>query len=226
MKRRKWITLALASGASSACRKPAPNPSAAASSDVQTQAQAEAGAPSPEADWFPLDDSWQQVAGGELSRPEPGILRLQWGEALSGIRWTGGPVAPPFEIELEARRLDGSDFFCGLTFPARATGECLTWVVGGWGGGTVGISSIDDLDAAHNETTRHKTFEKERWYALKLRRAGERLEAWIDGERVVDLDTTGRKLSLRPGAIEVCAPFGLATWQSSGEFKRLRWRPL
>jgi hypothetical protein len=41
---------------------------------------------------------------------------------------------------------------------------------------------------------------------------------------VIDLDTTGLALSLRPGPIAVCAPFGLATWQSSGEFKALQWR--
>jgi hypothetical protein len=164
--------------------------------------------------------------GGELTRPQPGSLRLNWGEALSAIRWTGSPPTLPFEIELQARRLDGTDFFCGLTFPTRPTGECLTWVVGGWGGGTVGLSSIDDLDAAANEATSHRSFEKERWYSLRLRRVGERIEAWIDGEQVIDLDTTGRKLSLRPGPIDICAPFGLATWQSSGEFRALQWRPL
>lgn len=199
--------MALATGISPSCRKVAP-------SAVKEVA------------WLPLDDSWQHVMGGEFTRPESGSLRLNWGEALSALQWTGNPPAPPFEIELSARRLDGSDFFCGLTFPARASGESLTWVVGGWGGGTVGLSSIDDRDAADNETTTHRTFEKDRWYALRLRRDGERVEAWIDGEPVIDLDTTGRKLSLRPGPIAICLPFGLATWQSSGEFKGLRWRPL
>lgn len=207
MNRRNWIHLALAAGAAPSCRKEAPPV-------IKEPA------------WQPLADSWQHVMGGELTHPEPGILRLQWGEALSAIRWTATPPAPPFEIELQARRLDGSDFFCGLTFPARTSGECLTWVVGGWGGGMIGISSIDDRDASDNETTSHRAFEMERWYSLRLRRAGERIEAWIDGEAVTDVDTTGRKLSLRPGPIEVCAPFGLATWQSSGEFKGLRWRPL
>ena len=46
------------------------------------------------------------------------------------------------------------------------------------------------------------------------------------GQQVIDLDTTGRKLALRPGPIDICAPFGLATWQSSGEFRALQWRPL
>jgi hypothetical protein len=207
MNRRNWIHLALAAGAAPSCRK-----------EVAPVAEEPA--------WRPLADSWQHVMGGELTRPQPGSLRLNWGEALSAIRWTGSPPTPPFEIELQARRLDGTDFFCGLTFPTRPTGECLTWVVGGWGGGTVGLSSIDDLDAAANETTSHRSFEKERWYSLRLRRVGERIEAWIDGERVINFDTTGRKLSLRPGPIDICAPFGLATWQSSGEFRALQWRPL
>jgi hypothetical protein len=150
--------------------------------------------------------------GGEFTRPEPGILRIQWGESLSAIRWSGESIAPPFEVEWEARRLDGSDFFSGLTFPARESGETLTWIVG--------------KDASQNETTRHQAFEKGRWYRLRLRREGERLAAWIDDGQVVDLDTTGRELDLRPGPIDCCAPFGLATWQTTGEFKGLRWRGL
>jgi len=164
--------------------------------------------------------------GGQLTRPEPGTLRLQWGESLSAAKWTGPPLSPPFEIELEARRIDGTDFFCGLTFPARSSGESVTWIVGGWGGSLVGISSIDGKDAAENETALHRPFEKERWYRLRLRRQKERIDAWIDGEQVLGIDTTGRKLSLRPGPIDCCAPFGLATWQSTGEFRNLRWRPL
>lgn len=164
--------------------------------------------------------------GGELSRPDAGILRIQWGEGLSAVRWTGPAILPPFEVELKARRIDGTDFFCGLTFPVRATGECVTWVVGGWGGSLVGISSIDGKDASENDTTLHRAFEKERWYSLRLKRAGERIDAWIDSEKVIGIDTTGRELGLRPGPIDICAPFGLATWQTTGEFRDLRWRPL
>ncbi len=164
--------------------------------------------------------------GGELTRPAEGILRLGWGESLSAMKWTGTPPAVPFEIELEARRIDGTDFFCGLTFPARASGECLTWIVGGWGGSLVGLSSIDGRDAAENETGSHRAFAKERWYHLRLKRQGESGEAWIDGEQVIRIDTRDRELSLRPGPIAVCAPFGLATWQTTAEFRNLRWRGL
>jgi hypothetical protein len=214
MKRREWMGVALAAGCGVSCRE---KPVAIAGPS-----------PAPEAEpaWQPLEDHWEHVMGGELSQPEPGILRIQWGESLSAIRWKGAPVTLPFEVEWEARRIDGSDFFSGLTFPARVSGESLTWVVGGWGGALVGISSIDGKDAAENESTRHRSFEKGRWYRLKLRREGERLATWIDGEPVLDLDTSGKTLGLRPGPIDCCAPFGLATWQTTGEFKGLRWRAL
>jgi hypothetical protein len=163
--------------------------------------------------------------GGALERPAPGVLRLGWGESLSAAKWTGAPVAPPFVIELEARRIDGTDFFCGLTFPAGPGGACLTWIVGGWGGALVGLSSIDGEDASRNETRSYRSFEAGRWYRLELEHGGARIRARVDGETVIDFHAAGKALSLRPGPIEVCAPFGLATWQSTGEFRALRWRP-
>lgn len=216
MTRRQWIALGLASGGGFACRK---NAQPAANSSSEHTGLGHTGSIV-----HALEDHWQHVMGGELTRPEPGVLRLQWSESLSAAKWTGEPLRPDFDINWEARRLDGTDFFCGLTFPARPSGECLTWIVGGWGGSTVGISSIDDRDASANETTRHMAFEKGRWYHLRLTRLDERLRAWIDGIQVVDLDTTGKKLSLRPGPIDQCAPLGLATWQSTGEFRNLRWK--
>ncbi len=211
MERRSWISMAAAACCGSCGRR----------RTAGTTAPREEKRP-----WVPLEDSWQHVMGGELTRSGKGSLRLGWGEGLSAMKWTGAPPALPFEIEWDARRIDGTDFFCGLTFPARVSGESLTLIVGGWGGSLVGISSIDDRDASENETTCHRPFEKERWYRLRLRREAERLDTWIDGEQVIGIDTTGRKLSLRPGPIDCCAPFGLATWQTTGEFRDLRWRRL
>jgi hypothetical protein len=54
----------------------------------------------------------------------------------------------------------------------------------------------------------------------------ERLQAWIDDRQVVDVDTEGRRLSLREGPIEYCAPWGLATWMTSAEVRGVRWRKL
>ena len=43
---------------------------------------------------------------------------------------------------------------------------------------------------------------------------------------MVDVNIKGRKLGLRFGDIEKCAPLGLATWQTTAELRGLRWRKL
>ncbi len=171
---------------------------------------------------------WQPINGAaELEwNKETGVLHIDFGTDLNGVRWTGPLPAAPYEIELEARRMSGNDFFCGLTFPVRSENECVTFVVGGWGGDIVGISSIDGLDASDNSTASMQEFENERWYRLRVRVETERLQAWIDEQEVVDADLLDRRLSLREGPIEDCAPLGLATWATRAEMRGMRWRKL
>jgi len=178
-----------------------------------------------ESSWLELEGKWEGVSGGVV-KEDGGVLRIGWGEAMSAAKWTGEVLQAPFELELEARRVDGTDFFCAVTFPARGVDECVTLVIGGWGGATVGISSINDKDASENETHRLMAFETGVWYRIKLLREGERIAVWIDGEKVIDVDTTDKRLSLRPGPVSDCAPFGLATWQTTGEMRGIRWRGL
>src|SRR3982751_1205845 len=54
---------------------------------------------------------------GEASG-EDGKIIVRSGSTLSGINWVG-PDLPTsnYEIEVDAMKLDGSDFFLGLTFP-------------------------------------------------------------------------------------------------------------
>lgn len=184
----------------------------------------------PMTEWLSLtpegEAKWEERGGGTVTW-ENGVLRLEWGEMLTAARWTGEfPRQAPYEIEWQARRVDGADFFSALTFPVRSPEECVTFVAGGWGGGVVGVSSVDGEDASHNETTKRRSFEMGRWYAFRLRVEKDRLQGWVDGETTFDLALEGKKLGLRPGPIEVCAPFGVASWQTTGELKEIRWRPL
>jgi len=174
--------------------------------------------------WTEMRGEWEEIGGGRVDIGEQ--IRIGWGETLTAVRWKGEIPKPPFELELEAKRVDGSDFFCAVTFPARGKDECVTLVVGGWGGATVGISSINGKDASENETTAYHTFETDVWHRIRLVCGGERIAVWIDGEKVIDLDTTGKALSLREGSISECAPFGLATWQTTGLVRHIRWRGL
>jgi hypothetical protein len=173
-------------------------------------------------------NTWEAINGAaDLSWDNASkVMRIGVGTDLNGVRWTGPLPIAPYVVELEARRMSGNDFFCGLTFPVRTGTECVSLIVGGWGGSLVGISSINGLDAAENSTGSQHEFENQRWYRIRVEVTNERLQAWIDDRQVVDVDTEGRKLSLREGAIEYCAPLGLATWMTSAEVRGVRWRKL
>jgi hypothetical protein len=90
----------------------------------------------------------------------------------------------------------------------------------------VGISSIDDVDAGANETTFDMDFEEGRWYRMKIRVLPDRIQCWIDGRRVIDTDIKGRKISMRPGGIEVTVPLGIATYDTEAEYRNIVWRKL
>jgi hypothetical protein len=52
-----------------------------------------------------------------------------------------------------------------------------------------------------------------------------RITAWIDEEKVVDLATADRKISVR-AECEPCKPFGIATWRTTGAVRDIRVRTL
>jgi hypothetical protein len=153
-----------------------------------------------------------------------GVLEIGAGEILTGLVYTNKTVTQSYEITLEARRTSGSDFFCGLTFPI-GTNSC-TLILGGWGGSLTGISSIDHMDASENSTSDSYKFEQHRWYQICLRVTPEKIEAWIDKDRIVNLDIEEHRLGMRPGEIEYCMPLGLATYQTRGEIRKLHLRRL
>ena len=182
------------------------------------------------ADWRPLFDGrtlgdWQPTpfGGGEEPTVVDGAIRIPSGADLNGVTWGGEPPRDSYELTLEARRVDGNDFFCGLTFPVGD--ECCSLILGGWGGSITGLSSIDGRDAGDNETTDTMTFEKGRWYAVVVRVTPRRIECAVDGEMVVDQDIENRRISVR-NEVSASKPLGIATYATVGEARNIRWRPL
>jgi hypothetical protein len=185
------------------------------------------------ADWTPLFDGktltgWKvtDFAGaGEVS-VENGMIIIGSGVMLSGVNWTNAATLPKtnYEIALEAKRMQGHDFFCGLTVPVGDSHCSL--IVGGWGGTLVGISSIDHMDASENETSKFLFFEENRWYPIRMRITPKKLEAWIDGEQLVDVVITDREITVRPGEIEDSRPLGIATYQTKAAVRDIRIRRL
>jgi len=154
---------------------------------------------------------------------ENNTLFLEKGNDMTGVTWRGPLVRMNYEITLEAMRVDGGDFFCGLTFPVN--NDPCSLILGGWGGTVTGLSSIDGEDAANNTTTRSVKFENNTWYKVRLRVYGEKIEAWVDDNRIVNYVFTGHRISIR-WEVEASVPLGIATWQTSGAIRNMEYKAL
>jgi hypothetical protein len=154
-----------------------------------------------------------------------GAIYMEPGNDMTGITWSGSVVRMNYEITLEAMRVSGSDFFCGLTFPVNESYCSL--ILGGWGGTVCGLSNIDYYDAADNETTRIVSFENGKWYHVRLRVTPNRIQAWLEEEedQLVDMDITGRKVDTRI-EVDLSQPLGVATWQTAGAVRNIKLRRL
>lgn len=183
------------------------------------------------ADWKSLFDgksltNWKAInfgGEGEVSVKE-GAIVMEQGNDMTGIVYQGKDFPRvDYEVVLEGKKIKGSDFFCTTTFPVGDTHCSL--VTGGWGGTVVGLSSIDSLDAVDNETMQVMEFKKDQWYRVRIRVRKDKIEAWIDKESMVNLQTKGKKITLR-AECDACKPFGIATWRTEGAVRDIRVRLL
>lgn len=159
---------------------------------------------------------------GEI-KVENGRIVMEQGNDMTGVTFKGEVPRDNYEVSLEAMKLDGNDFFCGLTFPVGK--DPCSFIVGGWGGGVVGLSSLDGNDAAHNETATNMNFEKNRWYTIRVRVTPAKIVCWIDNKQVVEAERAGRKISIRP-EVEGSKPLGVSCWQTKSALREIKIREL
>lgn len=166
-------------------------------------------------------DGWEvieSIGHGEIKVADSSII-ISRGEEISGIRYTGRLPKINYEVYLEAKRVEGRDFFCGLTFPVKES--FLTMILGGWGGSVTGLSSIEYYDAAENETYGSWEFKQDRWYAVRLRVTDDKIEAWVDDNKIIDFAQGNSHLSLR-WETESSMPFGIATYKTTGAVRNIK----
>jgi len=188
--------------------------------------------PAGQQDWKPLFDGkslagWKKTnfgGEGEVYVNKAGELVLDMGVTLTGIhRADKNFPTNNYEIELEARRMEGIDFFVGLTFPIDK--QHCSLIAGGWAGAVVGISSIDNKDASENKTTLYRSFKKNQWYKFKVQVTPGRVQCWIDNKRVINADIKGKKISVRNEML-ASIPLGIATYETRGGLRNIRYRKL
>jgi hypothetical protein len=151
------------------------------------------------------------VSGGEII--------LVMGDGCTGITWKKEFPKINYKVTLEAKRVAGNDFFCGMTFPVNS--DPCSLIIGGWGGTVVGLSSINKMDASENETTTLREFKANHWYKICLIVKKDTIKALIDDEVVVDFAIGNNSLSIRP-EVELSKPFGIASWKTTAALRNIR----
>ena len=183
-----------------------------------------------EAGWISLFDGdtlagWTETNfGGQAEvHVEDGQLILENGDPLTGISWDGEFPRLDYEVRLEATRLLGTDFFCGLTFPVGDSYCSL--ILGGWGGSLVGLSNVDGHDASENATRSYMSFSEGQTYRIHLRVTTAAIQAWVDGEPIVDQPREGHTFGIRPEVL-LSRPFGIASFATATALNGIQMRPL
>jgi len=166
---------------------------------------------------------WKATDFGREGKVEvkDGMLIIHKGEPMSGVTWAGGELPRvDYELRLEAKRIAGNDFFCGLTFPVRK--QSCTLILGGWGGGLTGLSSINYSDASENETTNFYDFTTDKWYKVRIRVTQTKIECTLDDDiSLADVEYADKKIDIR-FEMEPCKPLGIATYSTTGAVRNFR----
>jgi hypothetical protein len=186
-------------------------------------------------DWKDLFDGktlngWKQETKGKFGiggvKIENGHLELSRegdGDFGAAIAATGTVPRTNYEIQMEAMRVSGRDF-ADIHFPV-GDGDCEL-LIGGYAGRVVGIEGLDSKGAVDNETVRRMTFEANRWYTVTLRVTDDRIQAWLDTDKVIDLPRGGHKFYDPYLANSWDAPLGVYAWNAHAAIRSIRMRQL
>jgi len=152
-----------------------------------------------------------------------GTIIMERGNQMTGITWSGKPPRSNYELTLEGKRIEGSDFFCTTTFPVGD--KYCSFVTGGWGGSMIGLSTIDHMDASENQTSASREFKNNTWYQFRIRVTEEKIEVWIDKDQVVDQDRKDHTFGVRIEC-DASRPLGISTYESVGAVRNIRLKEL
>lgn len=170
--------------------------------------------------WLPLTED--AFAGHGEVQMRDGNMILERGGLQTGVRWLGEFPRENYIVEVEAMRVTGGDFFCGMTFPVGD--EPCTLIIGGWGGSVVGLSNVDGMHAAENVTTTSLWFKNDRWYRIRLR-VTSAIDVWIDEEPMIHLPRDRHSFDVWWQQKPV-RPFGIATYDTASAIRNVRIKHL
>jgi hypothetical protein len=164
-------------------------------------------------------DIW---GNGKVEALSNGVVSCGLGKPLTGLAYTNSFPTMSYEVKMEALRKEGSDFFVAMTIPVES--NACTVVIGGWGGGLCGISSINFMDASENQYSEGVMFKNDVWYTLRVRVTPGLLEVFLNDTLYtakVPFESSSA-FTLRAGSdIDKTKPFGLATYETKALWRNL-----
>jgi len=160
-----------------------------------------------------------QLAGQGATEIGNDQIELEFGYTMTGVIYSGDFPRNNYRVTYQARRLDGTDFFGTVTFPVGDS-HC-SFVLGGWGGATIGLSNLDGEDASRNETSQIVSLDDGQWHRVAIEVRLPRIQVELNGEPVVQVDTTGRKVDIRPD-VAACRPFGFCAYETRAAIRKVQ----
>jgi len=171
---------------------------------------------------------WRKSTRGKFARPgavlvEDGAIVVGGGRPWTAVVCTQKLPTLDYELELEARRVNGLEDFCDMLFPVGTGYGRL--MAGGDGGGRLAVSVKTPVAEGEGTVRTWRRFHSDRWYRLRLRVSRARFEVFVDDQRLLDAPTASTGVELRDG-YEDLVPLGIFTWNTRSHVRNIRFRRL
>lgn len=186
----------------------------------------------------PKADEWQSLFDGKsLGAWEPverfsskatvanGAIVLDTLPEWNAVHWRVDVPREDYELAYEAMRVKGTRDFGTLAFAIGGATHCMLHI-GTGEGDTVGLSNFDGRDYRSNGTARTFAFRNGTWYRVLLRVTADRVEAWVDGRKMVDVARAGHAFAPASARLRSIKAFGLCSYASGGAVRNIRLRRL
>ncbi|TWU37438.1 alpha-L-arabinofuranosidase C-terminal domain-containing protein [Novipirellula artificiosorum] len=129
----------------------------------------------------------------------------------------GDPAWKNIDYSLQARKIRGSEGFLILFGDNGMTGQL--WLnLGGWKNVRHGI---EDMRGGRKRAVGGRedgSIDVGRWYDIRVRTEGRRIQAWLDGRKLFD--------GTAPGAMAIAGRVGVGTWNTAAEFRNIQVKDL